>query len=866
MKTNFPLLLFLLILASFFPVSIPFACATVEPESFQKGLRYYIMRNYESAAEQWIATLSAYPGHKKAKIYLEKAYTKSKEIKDKYFQAVEYFDKGDCENAINGFSSVIMLSPRYRDTIPLLKRAYEMCGLNVMVRTSSNGGGSPFTNKIVSIDDEYSLYASVYKQEHFVGDLPFAWEVFGSRSSDVSSRLMIAFLKLGDLGHISLYSASNENKLQWDSGMIQCVMGAAASVKVVKLSDGGNPNNSIVSAENPLTLVAYGYDRAANFLKAIPVQWTVYSNRVPDDRLIMDKHAGSSLDLLLTKSGRSYSVKAERYGLDSVIVTNIRVIPGAPSYVIIEDHAQGGGEIFNRTLLPGEKISLFSIAYDKNNNRIGPFNVQWNGAKGLEKSIPQTKGEMIVYEAVENASGTIKAVPSEGVDGDETGLLTTRVFAIGSLRIMDSEGAEVSNKTIGYEDSLSLNAGIFDTTGKFIKFVKADWSMKSDDSTLVASTNLFSIAGFSAAKVNVIDCSVNLPFDSVPAKPEIVPKTNDKMMKRWTDHALILVSAPIIRSIKIAGPGKDGVEQNPLVESRMTIDEKQSFEVIGYDVKGISRGRLKAGFEYSPIFSTISSNAYFQIVPEAPGSDKLRVRFTNTIKDLLTADLLVDVLPGQPRKAVIIFDNKTNREYYVTNTQSLESLKLAGFDKRKNFTGWLPATWSMNGVVFDPVATHAGMNDLIVTALYDQLSADAALHVAFHQDVEFLADNDVVKYEIVTNDILYKIAMKTLAFSAGYKQIMPQLKAIGRFNGVRNINLIFPKKFVLFPYVRVKNTVSSDRLAEYLDTAYGVKRYFIFGRAAPFGAVSSDDKIIIFDTNFLENGYGFFKNKKEGKR
>jgi len=185
--------------------------------------------------------------------------------------------------------------------------------------------------------------------------------------------MKLSFFKTGELGHITLHSSSNENIVRWDSGIITCMPGKAVSFKVVFLPGKVPATGTTVSADSNLTLSAEGYDRVGDYLKELPVEWTIFSNSVPESGHVMEKRSGAELDIQFVRAGRNYSIRAERTGLPSVVVSNIHVIPGKPAYVIIEDKAENGSEVFNRDLFPAEALTLFSIGYDRNNNRIGPF-------------------------------------------------------------------------------------------------------------------------------------------------------------------------------------------------------------------------------------------------------------------------------------------------------------------------------------------------------------------------------------------------------------------------------------------------------------------------------------------------------------
>lgn len=813
-----------------------------DPDSFKRGLRSYVMRDYEGATAHWLETLSLYPGHKKTHLYLEKAYEKSKEIKDQYFSGVNFLSQNDCDNAIQSFSAVVLLNPNYRDVIPLLKKSYELCGLKVVVRTSSNGGGVPFTNRTVTIDDSYTLFAAVYKQEKYLGDMPFSWNVFGQRNSELTPNLNLAFLRLGSLGKITLAQDATDQKDVWISQEIECLPGKAALFQVLNAKTGNVPKELVVRADESLTFITKSFDVAGNELKPIPVVWTVFSNPNPHASMVMSKGISPWYEMQLPSSSRKYSVMAERVGLPPVIISNITVLPGKPAYVIVEDREADGSEVYNRQLLQNEKLELFAIAYDKFNNRIGPWKVRWVGDEGWAGTFPVDLSSKLTIKGISGKNGLVKAVPETGISEDETGIIAVLQQEFGRLEILDLHRVILSNLEIVSGEEVHLAAGIFDKSGAFIKESRPQWKVFSSTGKVIRSFegDLF---GFKAeGKDSPLRVEAELELDG-----------------KWQKDSLkISVSHPPLRSIEL----RKLSDNTSLEMVRIGMDETLDFYVEGYDAKGNPVPMVNEPvFAKSDRFKMTRLDRGYRLVPVIIGSDQLMVSLPTREKEKVSDSVFVEILTGKPVIGKIVFQGKTNTEFFVTNNTSLAGLKLAGFDRSGYFAGWLEPRWYFDRQMKDVESVSVSNRDLLVDAEMENVKAQAVFRTAVESEISFVADNEMIRYEVRTNDILYGLVMKTLGFSAAYPQIRRELESIGKINNVRNINLIYPKKFILFPYVRLKKSVTYSQLKEYLLRHYQVNRVIIHDRVLKdHEMVRPEDKIIIFHPAFLEKGYGFFND------
>ncbi len=791
------------------------------------------MRDYEQAAEEWLKDLSLNPGHKKTQLYLEKAYEKSKTLKDYYFAGVDALSKNDCDNAIQSLSAVVLLDPKYREAVSMLRRAYMMCKLSVVVRTSSNGGGLPFTNRTVSIDDAYTLYAAVYKDGKFFADMPFYWDIFGKKNNDLSPSFNLAFFDVGNLGTLSLFPSDQDDEAVWKSKEIICIPGKAVNFKIFNAQTQKVPDSIVIKADESLRLVSKGFDASGNDLGAIPVVWTVYSNSEPDDSKVMSTGLSPWYELALPSARRKYSVKAERKGLDAVIVNNISIEPGAPAYVIIEDDAVNGTEVFNRKFYKGEKISLFAIAYDMFDNRIGSLNVRWVGTSGLESLVAGGPAASIDLKGDVGKNGMIKAFPDENVIGDETGVISFASFDVGKIKILDLHGIPVTDLLLDQKDKIMLTAGLFDLKGSFVKYIKADWRILSgkEVKALSEKKEIFSYTPGMSDGISSIEAIFVL--EDAVFRDEIKISFKD----REIDHI-----------------GLIGLDDNVVFkEIRLTMDETMPCKVMGYDLHANPVGILRdVHFDSSGLVEVQDREENFTILPKGVGSEKVTASYTDKSGKIFQSEFYVEILPGRPHTVQIFFDGKTGKDLFVTNNHPLVGLKLAGYDKQEIFTGWLPATWTCDGHLIDPYLSYMRKNDMHIEAHWNDFETYVNLCVLEKESLELIFSKDLIQYEIRTNDILYSIVMDVLGFSAGYNQIMPELKAIGHLNGVKDINLIYPKKTVLFPYMHISKTVSYEKLSRILSEKFGTKRFFVFGKPRCFsGEITGNDKIIIFDPKFL---------------
>ena len=60
---------------------------------FTRGLSYYIQREFKKAALEWKKLLDRNPNHNRAKIYMEKAFTKYNNMEINFYKGLDFFNK-----------------------------------------------------------------------------------------------------------------------------------------------------------------------------------------------------------------------------------------------------------------------------------------------------------------------------------------------------------------------------------------------------------------------------------------------------------------------------------------------------------------------------------------------------------------------------------------------------------------------------------------------------------------------------------------------------------------------------------------------------------------------------------------------------
>ncbi|MBU1077629.1 MAG: hypothetical protein KKH98_10075, partial [Spirochaetes bacterium] len=125
MKQKAFLLFFILLLV------IPgFASESVET-IFTRGLNFYIQREFKKAALEWKKLLDRNPYHSRAKIYMEKAFTKYNEMEINFYKGLDQFNLEQYREAIPFFQNTLMVNPRHQKAIYYLELCYRLLKQNL---------------------------------------------------------------------------------------------------------------------------------------------------------------------------------------------------------------------------------------------------------------------------------------------------------------------------------------------------------------------------------------------------------------------------------------------------------------------------------------------------------------------------------------------------------------------------------------------------------------------------------------------------------------------------------------------------------------------------------------------------------------
>lgn len=93
---------------------------------FTRGLSYYIQREFKKAALEWKKLLDRNPNHRRAKLYMEKAFTKYNNMEINFYKGLDNFNKSRFKESIPFFQKTLMINPRHQKGIYYIELSYKM--------------------------------------------------------------------------------------------------------------------------------------------------------------------------------------------------------------------------------------------------------------------------------------------------------------------------------------------------------------------------------------------------------------------------------------------------------------------------------------------------------------------------------------------------------------------------------------------------------------------------------------------------------------------------------------------------------------------------------------------------------------------
>lgn len=93
---------------------------------FTRGLNYYIQRQYKKAALEWKQILEKDPEHRRARVYMEKAFTKHNIMEINFYKGLELFNKEKFKEAVPFFQETLMVNPRHEKALYYTELCYKL--------------------------------------------------------------------------------------------------------------------------------------------------------------------------------------------------------------------------------------------------------------------------------------------------------------------------------------------------------------------------------------------------------------------------------------------------------------------------------------------------------------------------------------------------------------------------------------------------------------------------------------------------------------------------------------------------------------------------------------------------------------------
>ncbi|MDD5066961.1 MAG: tetratricopeptide repeat protein [bacterium] len=863
MKKTLPLILILI----FVPVLSPFLAAqtgvSMSREKllesfFQKGVNYYIQRDFKSATQEWKKVLEIEPSHQKAKIYFEKAFTKYQDMEKNYYLGLAQFNQGQCEKAIPYFKNTLLINPRHKKALYYLQLSYECIKVHIVIKDKSADDGRQIKDLKLTTDKEISLYALGYDGENkYIGPVEVEWGTTGTldaiTNKEKCTEIKYAPSTFDTKGKIT---ASLDKDTRAETGTISVLRGKLKYVKGLNDAFGmGSPVMQLeITSDDTIRLYAAGYDKNNTYIGDVPVNW----------------HTGGSIDNLTQNNSSAFDFSSSRAGSGrlflkakngyAMVLSNIIVRPGKLDYIQVEyGPERNSEEVYAVKLTTDESITVYSTGYDKNNNRIGGVAVDWQTTQLLDPVRVQNSREFTFKPKKANTYGTIK-IEKKGTGTDETGIISVLPGMAQYIYIVNSPDTNFSvwnRLTLRAGDKVSLYAAGFGNKKNMLGLYEVDWRVRSREiQGRFAKKNMLPVAFTNADQVVRIDLS----------HPKVWAQTN----------FLIQITPGPARELFLSDVSNRKSTNFFIIRSD---EPKKIYAFLTDRYRNIIREPACAWSlkEITGTLSTDHPDYYSVFIPDKVGEGEITAQSTDPGQ--MTAELpgktiRVRVVPGSPGKIGVSYADKFVSGPLVLKPQADHQFDSYTLDRNDNVIQKARVEWTVRD---DRTNYILNRQDQSITLHFEQAVSNGMImavseglktnimfrtgpgEIVMKTEIETqkrtsdVEQEDLVIYHVYNGDTMCRIISKILQMPYVWARLAPFIHSLAQYNRLSDEDLIFPKQRINIPYFRVEEETTKEELALKIFNDSKKKDLIKIYRKYQ-DQITPGDKIILLQEDFLRTG------------
>lgn len=522
---------------------------------------------------------------------------------------------------------------------------------------------------------------------------------------------------------------------------------------------------------------------------------------------------------------------------------------------IVDSPSKKGRDINNLTLTTDDEITLYAIGFDKFNNYLGLIEVLWESTGTLEPLNPSERVNKIRFTPKKhNTKGTIIASIDENIK-QEISKVRIKSGKLNHIRIVNAPnlmGDKVKKINTTTDQKEILYTAGFDKDNIYIGEVPARWK----------STGTIE-------NINSEESSMFL-FQSKKAG-------YGKIMAVARNNTMDVISNVIVHPGKLAyiqiedAPAGDGKE---LYSFNMSAGDKKFFYSIGYDAYDNVIGNINADFKTTGTLEkyNVYDNIKFIYPSKISGVyGTIKAGKENVVGDETG---LIKVLSGRvdlkvAKISLMNFSNNIIVSNIVLNYNEQVKLRTVGLNKDNEYVNNIEVYWLIpekeNILKYDYGAANIlkGIQEkfegvLILTAPSEEIIKVATIKI-FPSKVEALKKFQKVKSEnilihyIRNGDILCKVVADLLNLPYKWKILYKYINAIGEYNKIKNLNLIFPNQKIKVPYYKVEKKTTKKELAKKIFDDKNKENQIIIYQGKG-NVILPKDKLILLDEEFLSKG------------
>ncbi len=282
---------------------------------------------------------------------------------------------------------------------------------------------------------------------------------------------------------------------------------AAALKTLVIRSDKNNGGqalsniDSVMTADDALTLYAAGYDRYGNYIADIDsATWTSSGGLQPavnatGRRLIFEPTTSEVTGKIHVAISGNNTINGDSTG-------TITVNDGALRFLYIQTSAADGGpQLGDSTIAAGDTIVAYAVGYDADQNYIGLINSNWTGKPTaivkFDANAATFTGTTANIIGDSAGTGTVEITSvADATISDESGVITVNAGSASYIVIRDGANGggnryDQKTLTITTDTTITLYAAHYDAKGNYVGDLPVTWAISSTVNTVPSGSNAY---------------------------------------------------------------------------------------------------------------------------------------------------------------------------------------------------------------------------------------------------------------------------------------------------------------------------------------------------------------------------------------